>query len=149
MLLKDVCTMDVACCGSATTAIEAAQLMRHHHVGDLVVVDDPQDGRIPLGVVTDRDLAIEVLGYALDPATTTVGALISHPVVIATESADTAEVIQRMRAQGVRRIPVVDGRGAAVGIVTLDDMLRHLTGEIGALLEIVDRGRRREQRARR
>jgi CBS domain-containing protein len=149
MLLKDVCTMDVACCGAATTVIEAARLMRHHHVGDLVVVADPEAERIPLGVVTDRDLAIEVLAPGLDPAVTTVGALIRHPVVIATESEDTADVIERMRVQGVRRIPVVDGRGAAVGIVTLDDMLRHLADEIGTLLDIVEIGRRREQRVRR
>ncbi len=149
MLLRDVCTMDVACCAAATTAAEAARLMRHHHVGDLVVVADPDAERIPLGVVTDRDLTIEVLAAGLDPAVTTVGELIRHPVVIATESEDTADVIERMRAHGVRRIPVVDGRGAAVGIVTLDDMLRHLAGEIGSLLDIVDLGRRREQRARR
>ncbi len=149
MLLPDVGTMDVACCGAGTTAIEAARMMRHHHVGDLVVVDDPEEDRVPLGIVTDRDLAIDVLGMSLDPATTTVGSLVHRPVVIATESEDTAQVIERMRVHGVRRIPVVDGRGAAVGIVTLDDMLRHLTDEARSLLDIVEIGRRREQRARR
>lgn len=149
MVLKDVCTMDVAVCGAGTSAIDAARLMRQHHVGDLVVVDDPQQDRVPLGIVTDRDLAIEVLGASRDPATTTVGSLLRRPLVIATESEDTAQVIERMRAQAVQRIPVVDGRGAVIGIVTLDDMLRHLAAETRALLEIVDIGRRREQRGRR
>ena len=149
MILKDVCTMDVACCGAETTALEAARLMRRRHVGDLVVVDDPDEGRVPLGVVTDRDLAVEVLGNGLDPQTTTAGMLMQRPVVIASESEETAQAIERMRTHGVRRVPVVDARGAVVGIVTLDDLLRHLADEARALLDIVDIGRKREERARR
>src|SRR5271165_1548216 len=137
MLLKEVCTTDVVCCGVQTTALEAARLMRQRHVGDLVVVDDPQDARIPLGIVTDRDLAIEVLGTALDPATTSVSCLMRTPVVIAHESEDTAEVIERMRAQGVRRVPVVGPQGSTVGIITLDDLLRVFVTEAAALLEIM------------
>jgi len=149
MWLKDVCTLDVVCCRAETRAVDAARLMRHRHVGDLVVVDDPDETRIPLGIVTDRDLAVEVLGNDLDPAETTVGSLMRHPVVIANESEDTSQLLERMRAHGVRRVPVVDDRGGVVGIVTLDDVLKHLVDEAGALLEIMNRGRKREQLARR
>ena len=70
MLLKEACTAGVVCCGAQTTVLQAASLMRHKHVGDLVVVDDPQDERIPLGIVTDRDIVVEVLGNELDPTRT-------------------------------------------------------------------------------
>ena len=53
--------------------------MRHRHVGDLVVVDDPENEGVPLGVVTDRDLVVEVLGNGLDPAKTNVGSLMRTP----------------------------------------------------------------------
>ncbi len=149
MLVKDVCTLDVVCCRAETRAIAAARLMRHRHVGDLVIVDDPDGSRIPLGVVTDRDLAVEVLGNGLDPAETTVGSLMRHPVVIASESEDTGQLIERMRAHGVRRVPVCDDRGGVVGIVTLDDILKHLVDEAGALMAILDKGRKHEQLARR
>jgi CBS domain-containing protein len=149
MLLKDACTPDVVCCSGATSALEAARIMRHKHVGDLVVVDDPDDGRIPLGIVTDRDIVVEVLGQGLDPSAINLASLMHTPVVIAHESEDTSSLVERMRAHGVRRVPVVNQNGALVGIVTLDDLLKILVAAISALTEITDKGQRREQHLRR
>jgi CBS domain-containing protein len=149
MLLKDVCMPDVVYCGPATTITEAARLMRHKHVGDIVVVEDPTGDRIPLGVVTDRDIIVEVLANELDPATTTVTDIMRTPVVIADDGEDTAQAIERMRMHGVRRIPVVGTGGALVGIVTLDDLLKVFAADVGALLEIVTKAQTYEHRARR
>ncbi len=149
MLVKEMCTGEVVCCRPQTSALEAARLMRHRHVGDVVVVDDPEQQRIPLGVVTDRDLAVEVLGNGRDAAATTLSSFMRGPVVIARESEDASAVIERMRTHGVRRIPVVDERGALIGIVTLDDLLKTLLAEMHALLETQSRAQRREQSARR
>ncbi len=149
MLLKDICTMEAVCCGRRSRALEAARLMRQHHVGDLIVVDDPEEERTPIGIVTDRDLVLEVLGNGLDPATTEVGSLLHRTLVIANESEDTAQVIDRMREHGVRRMPVVSNQGGVVGIVTLDDLLRVLVADASALLEVMAKGRRQEQRAHR
>ncbi len=149
MLIKDVCTTNVACCGVDTTAAQAAEMMRKRHVGDLVLVDDPHSEGVPLGVVTDRDLAIEVLGKGLDPATTTLGSLIHTPVVIAYESEDTAQVIGRMREHGVRRVPVVGREGEVTGIITLDDLLRLFVKDASALLEIMTKGETNEKHLRR
>lgn len=149
MLLKDICTMDVVCCGRRTRALEAARLMRQRHVGDLIVVDDPEEERTPIGIVTDRDLVLDVLGNGLDPAATEVASLIHRTLVIANESEDTAQVIDRMREHGVRRIPVVNNQGGVVGIVTLDDLLRVLVADASALLDVMVKGKRQEQRTRR
>lgn len=149
MLLKDVCTLNVVCCGAQTSVLEAARLMRQKHVGDLVVVDDPRDEGVPLGIVTDRDLVVEVLGNGLDPATTKVGSLMRTPVVIAHESEDTSQVIERMRVHGVRRVPVVANEGEAVGMITLDDLLRLFVADASALLVIMTKGRSNEQHQRR
>jgi CBS domain-containing protein len=149
MLLKDVYTVDVVCCASGTTVAQAARLMREKHVGDVVVVADPEKNRTALGVVTDRDLALEVLGRGLDPGHTPIDSLMHKPVVLARESEDTAEVLERMRTQGVRRVPVVDAHGAVVGIITLDDLLRLLIGDANALLQIMDKAQSHERHARR
>ncbi len=149
MLLKTVCTPDVVCCSREMSVREAASLMRSRHVGDLVVVAGPEEDRVPLGVVTDRDLTIEVLGNGRDPATTTLASLIHRPVVIAHEDEDTSLVVERMRAQGVRRIPVVNAYGVAVGIITLDDLVRVLINEASSLVQIVTRAEDAERRARR
>lgn len=149
MLLKDVCTPNVICCGAQTSALQAARLMRQRHVGDVVVVDNPEDESVPLGIVTDRDLVVEVLGNGLDPAQTTVGSLMRTPVVIANEAEDTAQVIERMRAHGVRRLPVVAGEGEVVGIITLNDLLRLFVADASALLDIITKGQTKEERTRR
>jgi CBS domain-containing protein len=149
MLVNEMCTTDVVCCAPHTSALEAARLMRHRHVGDVVVVDDPDGQRVPLGVVTDRDLTIEVLGAGRDAATTALSALLHTPVVIARDSEDTRAVVERMHTHGVRRIPVVDERGALAGIVTFDDLLKGLVSGLQMLLETQTKAQRREQSARR
>jgi CBS domain-containing protein len=147
--MKNICTPEVAWCGRETSALEAARLMRHRHVGDLVVVDDPDEARTPIGVLTDRDLVVEIMARGIDPSSVTVAELVRTPVVIADETEDVGPVIERMRAHGVRRMPIVDHRGSVAGIVTLDDLLKRLVDEAGKLVGIVDKERDWEQRARR
>src|ERR1700690_2859845 len=137
MLLKDVLIPAVVWAERRTHVIEAARLMRTHHVGDLVVVDEPGAERTPLGIITDRDLVVEVLAGGLDPATTPLGSLMHRPVVIASESEDSSAVIERMRVHGVRRLPVVDHAGSLVGIVTLNDLLKLAIDEASALLAVI------------
>ena len=149
MLLKEMCTPEVVCCGPETRVTEAARMMRHRHVGDLVVVDNPDEERTPLGVVTDRDLVVEVLANGLDPSATTLASLMRTPVVLANESEDTSQLIERMRTDGVRRVPVVNHHGGVVGIVTLNDLLNVVIGDARALLEIIVKGQSREQHLRR
>src|SRR5262249_33266114 len=103
----------------------------------------------PLGMVTDRDIVVEVLAKGLDPATTLVSSIMRTPVVIAREDEDSSQTLERMRVHGVRRIPVVGSRGKLVGIVTVDDMMRRLAQEASVLTEIVSREQKQEERARR
>jgi len=123
--------------------------MRQKHIGDLVVVDDDKESPTPIGIITDRDIVIEVLGKDLDPGKTNVGSLVRRPVVVAHDQEDTTEVLERMRNHGVRRIPVVSSSGTLVGIVTVDDMLKRLAADANLLTEIVSQEQRLEQRTRR
>jgi len=149
MLIKSICNPEAVSCGATTTVVEAAALMRKHHVGDLVVVGEPNEGPVPLGVVTDRDLVVEVLGMALDPSTTRVSAILRKPVIVAHDTEEVPQVIERMKTHGVRRIPVVDRGGALVGIITLDDLLGLVAADLNALADLVARQPGRERRARR
>jgi CBS domain-containing protein len=149
MQLNSFCILDVACCSPRTTALEAAHLMRRKHTGDLVVIDDDDQKPSPLGIITDRDIVVEVLGKGLDPAVTTVGSVIRTPVVIAEEGEDSSQVLERMRTHGVRRIPVVGVGGKLVGIVTVDDMLKRLASDAALLTQIVSTEQSHETRARR
>ena len=149
MQLKDLCVFDVACCTRDITVIAAARLMREHHTGDLVVIDNADEEREPVGIITDRDIVIEVLAQWRDPGKTTVGDVMSKQLVIASGSEDASHALQRMVAHGVRRIPVVDDKQCVLGIVTLDDMLRVHAEQANSLAHIVNKEQSREQRSRR
>jgi CBS domain-containing protein len=149
MKLKELCVLDVACCRKETTVAEAARLMRQHHTGDLVVADESDGTQEPVGVVTDRDIVMEVVAKGHDPERTRVGDIMGKPVVVASGSEDVGTAIDRMRAHGVRRLPIVDDRGAVFGILTLDDLYRVLAEHTAALAAIVTKEQTRENRGRR
>lgn len=144
--IGEMCTKEVVCCRADTTALEAARLMRSRRVGAVVVVSDGEEP-VPLGLVTDRDLAVEVLGNGREAAIMPLSGLVRAPVVIAADYEDVHAALERMRAHGVRRMPVVDDRGTLVGLVTLDDLLGALLADMRALLETTGRAQRRERAA--
>lgn len=149
MLLKDLCTPDVVACTPDRSVLHAARLMRQQHVGDVVVVEDEETDRSPIGVVTDRDIVVEVLGKELDPARVTLRQIMRTPVVIASSTETVAQAVQRMVIHGVRRIPVVDESSRLAGILCLDDLWKGLAAQAASFAEIVTREQDREHRARR
>jgi CBS domain-containing protein len=149
MKLKELCVLDVACCTKETSVAEAARLMRQHHTGDLIVTDDSDGTREPVGIVTDRDIVMEVVARGQDPDRIQIGQIMAKPLVVASGSENVATAIERMRTHGVRRLPIVDDNDAVLGIVTLDDLYRVLADHTAALAAIVSKEQTRENRSRR
>jgi len=149
MPIGEICNREVIIVQRDTTVQEAARLMRQHHVGTLVVVEEVSGKRKPAGLVTDRDLVVEVLATQLDAAAITMGDIMLPELVTIPESSGVFEAIQFMRAKAVRRLPVVDGLGALVGIVALDDLLSLLAEELSELAALVSREQEKELRGRR
>lgn len=149
MKLKDLCVLDVVCCTPDLSVAGAAHMMRQQHTGDLVVVDDADENREPIGILTDRDIVLEVIAQGRDPARTPVRDVMTTQLVVAAASEDVDTALERMRSHGVRRLPVVDENDCVLGIVTLDDLLRVHAEQAAALLAIVTKEQSREDRARR
>ncbi len=143
MPIGDLATRDVVIAGKETTIQEAAELMRRHHVGDLVVVHE-NGRRVPLGIVTDRDIAVSIVATNVDPKVFTIGDLLTDDVVSVTENTGIYESIQRMRQHGVRRLPVVSQTGDLIGIVSVDDLIELLAEEMNGLAKLISRERARE-----
>ena len=127
---------------------EAAQLMRQYHVGDLVVVDEINGKRVPVGIVTDRDMAIEIIAKSLDFNAFSVGDIMSPQLVSVQEKEGVFETIRLMRAKGIRRVPVVNQEGGLEGIVSADDMLDLLAEEMAELARVAPREQEREAQTR-
>jgi CBS domain-containing protein len=146
--IGEICSREVVFTGRDTTAKRAAQLMREHHVGSIVVVDEPDGRRVPAGIVTDRDIVVAVLALGLNADAIQVGDVMNRELLAVRENAGVAETIELMRVKGVRRVPVTDASGALVGIVAADDVLSLLAEEISALATMVSREHRREVEVR-
>jgi CBS domain-containing protein len=109
----------------------AAQQMQKQGVGCLVVVD----GKRPIGVVTDRDIALHVLVGRRDAGLVHVGEIASRPVRTIRDTASIADAAQSMRRHGLRRLPVVDEQGELMGVLSHDDLLRAVATEVAELSE--------------
>jgi CBS domain-containing protein len=149
MAIGEICNREVIVVAPETTISEAAQLMRQHHVGDVVVVTEAGGRRQPVGIVTDRDVVVEVVATGLDPAVLTVGDIMVPDLATVPEKTGVFEAIRYMRDQGVRRMPVVGEDGSLIGILALDDLLELLGEELGALARLVAREQGKEVQNRR
>jgi CBS domain-containing protein len=147
--LAELATPIIVTASTTTTATRAAQLMRMHHVGSLVVVDVASDSGRPLGIVTDRDLVLAVMAEELDPSLFTVGDVMSTELVCAPAEATVLQAVALMRQHRLRRLLVLDGEGRVVGIVTLEDVLDAIAGEFGDLAQALRDARDRERVERR
>lgn len=149
MTVGEFCNREVVFIRRDESIPEAARLMRRHHVGDLVVVEEQQDRRVPVGIVTDRDLVLEVIAQEVDPNRLTVGDVMSFELVTAREEDSLFDAIKLMRRRGVRRVPVVDRAGVLVGILSVDDLLELFAETLGDLATLLQREQQREKERRR
>jgi CBS domain-containing protein len=134
MSVGRICVRSVDLAERVEPVQAAAQRMNARNVGTLVVLGSD---RHPIGVVTDRDLAVRVLGNGRDPSLTTVGDVMTPFPRSIREDIPIEVALQMMRVEKCRRLPVIDSDGKLVGLVSVDDILELLIEEfreIGMLL---------------
>jgi CBS domain-containing protein len=129
MSLQRFCKRPIVTIAPEKTIPEACQLLEERNVGCLVV---EEQGKL-CGILTDRDIALRVTGRGKDPQLTHVGAIMTpNPVRIPLRST-LHELTRLMHSQQVRRVPIIDETGRAIGMVTLDDLLVLLSDEMSEL----------------
>lgn len=144
MPVSEICTRNVVCARRDTSVKAAAQLMREYHVDSVVVVEEMGEKRIPKGIITDRDIAVAVVALALDPEVIQIGDVTAGALVSVRENWAIAEVVELMQIRSLRRMVVADADGYLFGIVSADDVLAHLAGEMRNLASMADGERHRE-----
>ena len=127
---------------------EAARLMREHHVGCVVVVDETLAGRLTVGILTDRDIVIAVVARDLTPSVVTVGDVMSTDLATVREADSVLDALATMRHKGVRRLPVTDAKGSLIGLITLDDVLGVISEQLRGLVGTIASEQQREKRLR-
>jgi CBS domain-containing protein len=130
MSVRNVFNPNVATIDAAADVAQAAVLMRQEHVGDLIVTSHRDGSTVPVGVITDRDIVVEIVAKAVSPANVRVGDMLKKDLVSLREDHGLRFALGRMREAGVRRAPVVDEAGRLIGVLTIDDAIDHLAGEL-------------------
>ena len=145
MRIGGIATLEAVHCKREASVLEAALLMRKHHVGDLIVVDEVAGALSPVGILTDRDIVVSLVAEGLDATIIEAGDIMSPELLAASEDADVHETIERMRFKGVRRMPVINAEGGLIGILTYDDMVEWFAEELAAMVTLVHKEQRLER----
>jgi CBS domain-containing protein len=119
MFLKRITKKKVVTVSPNDTIVKAAQLMDKKNVGSVVVVGNNK----PVGILTDRDIAIRAVAKGIDVNLTLVKDVMTKEVITGKDGQRAAELAKLMHDHGIRRIPIVDKKGKLTGIITLDDLL--------------------------
>ena len=138
--LASLCKRHIITISRSATLQQAAALMRKHHVGSLVVTEAQDEGERVCGLLTDRDLAIEVLARGLDGTHSQVGQLRDGKLISAPMHADIDDAIALMQAHGVRRLLVRDDSGNLIGLVSFDDLLQVCADRLDGLAQVIRKG---------
>ncbi|KPJ81821.1 MAG: hypothetical protein AMS19_07750 [Gemmatimonas sp. SG8_23] len=140
MSVGRICTRVTHTAAGDESVRQAARRMAEHHVGTVVVVDEASR---PIGMLTDRDIAVRLVAPALDPNVTTVAEIMSKPIHSVGEETAIESALRGMAGASVRRAVVTDEKGKLVGILSLDDLLELLTEEVEAIGALVRSQERR------
>ena len=137
MSVENVCSYNVVTVPPRASVNEVARSMREHHVGDVVVAERSDGLMKPVGIVTDRDLVVEVLAQDVPPGDLTVADIMSSSLLVVSKDNGLEYALRQMHEAGVRRAPVVDSRGELVGLLSVDDVVDYIarvTGQIASTI---------------
>lgn len=146
--VSSYCVRDVVTITRETAVARCAQLMHDEHVGGLVIVEQRDGRQVPVGMLTDRDIAIEVVAFGVDPETLQAGDIMVGDLAVAHEDDDLMAVLAIMREHGVRRLPVISADGGLKGIVTADNLWEVLAEEVDGLARVIRAQQSRERKTR-
>ena len=137
MPIADLCQKNVVTVPTDASVKSAAQLMKYHHVGTVVIVDADQKEK-PVGILTDRDIALSIVANSLS-YDIRVGDVMSTDLLTADESMGLTEAVELMEKRGVRRLVLVDAEQKLRGLIALDDLMQLLARELSSLGKVVER----------
>ncbi len=139
-----LCEKHVVAVESNQTVDLIARLMKEHRIGDVLVVEKRGAKSVPIGMITDRDLAIDIVARGESSDSLYASDVMTSNLATASMSDDVFTMIATMKKHKVGRLPVLDSEGGLMGIVTAKALLRYLVSEIDELIHISERNSKAE-----
>lgn len=137
MLIKSACNSDVVRVSKNASIQEAAILMKNRNTGTVIVVNDAANDLTPCGILTDRDIVMEIIADDVDINKLTVGDAMNSDLLVVEENEEIDTVIEKMVNKGVRRVPVVNSKHKLAGVVAVDDLVVLLSDELQDVARII------------
>jgi CBS domain-containing protein len=144
----EFCNREVVIAPQDMNVLEAAKLMRQYHVGNVVVVEKRENRSAPVGILTDRDIVVELLAKEIDVSLFSIGEVMTFDLTTAWDEEDIIDTVKKMKLKGIRRIPVVDKEGSLIGILALEDLIELIAEQLGDLVALCRRGQKQEAEKR-
>ncbi len=148
MFVGEMCNRQVVICQPEDSVQKAAQLMRDNHVGDVIVVEHKENKHIPVGILTDRDIVIEILAEEVDLSEVAVKDVMSSELITVKEENHIVETIEEMKDRGIRRVPVVNRDGSLEGILAVEDTIELVAELLSDLVKLFKHEFNREVKTR-
>ena len=144
MNIGEICSREVIVVHTGDSLLEAARQMCDRHVGTVIVVEDRGPERLPIGIITDRDIVRAQLKRAADLCCLGVPQAMTTNLLVLRENESMTDAIEKMRARAVRRAPVVNAAGALIGVISVDDLLSAVAEQLSGLVRLVEVQQHRE-----
>ncbi|KTC90298.1 CBS domain-containing protein [Fluoribacter dumoffii] len=148
MRVGEYCNRDVVVINSNESVKKAAELMRSYHVGDLVLVEETDNKKVPIGIVTDRDLVVEVMAAGVTPESLLVRDILTEPFFSVFEKDSLFDALEVMHSKKIRRLPVIKEDNTLIGIITLDDFIEILTETMIQVVDVIKLQQKKEAKQR-
>ena len=145
MPVGEICNREVVIINKKEGILDAARLMRDHHVGNVIVVEEKEGKVLPTGILTDRDIVVGLIAKEVPLEKILVEDVMSVDLVSVKQNAGVWETIQCMRSKGIRRIVITGDKGQLVGILSSDDLIDLLSEELMDLVKTFMREQIREK----
>jgi CBS domain-containing protein len=145
MTAGEYCNREVIITNADTPIVDAAKLMRAHHVGTIMVTQKDNENIIPIGILTDRDIVIEVIAQDVPLDSVLVKDVMSRDIITVTEEVTLLDSLELMKTKGVRRLPVVNQEGSLEGILSADDTIELLSEAMNDLVVLIKQETKAEQ----
>ena len=135
MKTSQLCRKPAVTAAANMSLIEVSRLMRKEHVGSVVILDAP--AAKPIGIVTDRDIVMEVVAPGLDAKSLTAGDIMTTSPAVARDDDDILWVLKIMRDRGVRRLPVLGEGDRLTGVISFDDLMQHVSSTLSDIAQVI------------
>ncbi len=148
MSVSQYCDKKISTLTQDSSILEAAQLMRTNHVGEVIIVQRQQGKTVPVGLITDRDLVIEIIAMEIDIDKITLGSIMCLELITVNHDSSLKQALELLQTNGIRRAPVVDSKGALFGIIAIEGILKVLSQDMTKVLKLFNNERRIEKQFR-